>query len=168
MDKKLTILVVGGHPADVFDHCGGTLAKHIANGDRVVCLAITQGLNVHDIVITQNDIREVQLAKAAIAAGVQLMMKRMGSEPGQLDRIIVAGAFGNYIDKNSAVTIGLLPDIDRAKIHSAGNTAGAGTLMAVASSKEALRAQQIPEKLEHVELANEPDFQNVYLGAMSF
>ena len=65
MDKKLTILVVGGHPADVFDHCGGTLAKHIANGDRVVCLALTQGLNVHDIVITQkyrNGIPEAERA----------------------------------------------------------------------------------------------------------
>lgn len=53
MKEKLTILVVGGHPADVFDHCGGTLAHHVAQGDRVVCLALTQGLRIHDIVISE-------------------------------------------------------------------------------------------------------------------
>ena len=53
MDQKLTILVVGGHPADVFDHCGGTMAHHVAQGDRVVCLALTQGLRIHDVVISE-------------------------------------------------------------------------------------------------------------------
>lgn len=53
MSQKLTILVVGGHPADVFDHCGGTLAHHVENGDRVVCLALTQGLRIHDVVISE-------------------------------------------------------------------------------------------------------------------
>ena len=53
MDEKLRILVVGGHPADVFDHCGGTLAHHVRNGDHVTCLALTQGLRVHDIVISE-------------------------------------------------------------------------------------------------------------------
>ena len=53
MREKLTILVVGGHPADVFDHCGGTLAHHIQQGDNVVCLALTQGLRIHDIVISE-------------------------------------------------------------------------------------------------------------------
>ncbi len=53
MDQKLTVLVIGGHPADVFDHCGGTLAHHVQRGDRVVCLALTQGLRMHDSVISE-------------------------------------------------------------------------------------------------------------------
>ena len=53
MEEKLRILVVGGHPADVFDHCGGTLAHHVKNGDRVTCLALTQGLRIHDVVVSE-------------------------------------------------------------------------------------------------------------------
>ena len=149
-------------------HPGSLLCERLRNGQDGREFVLVSKTNDEDIIITQNDIREVQLAKAAMSAGIQIMMQKMDSRPEELDQIIVAGAFGNYIDKNSAVGIGILPDIDRNKIISAGNTAGAGTLMAVASSKEAVRVQQIPDRLEHIELANEPDFQTVYLNAMSF
>lgn len=149
-------------------HPGSLLCERLRDGADGREFVLVSKTNDEDIVITQKDIREVQLAKGAIAAGIQLMMRKMDSRPEDLDRIIVAGAFGSYIDKNSAVTIGLLPDIDRNRIESAGNTAGAGTLMAVASAAEALRVQNIPDKLTHIELANEPDFQHTYLKAMGF
>lgn len=165
IDKKGRIAT-----AESYDrkHPGSLLCERLRDGADGREFVLVSKTNDEDIVITQKDIREVQLAKGAIGAGIQLMMQKMESKPEELDRIIVAGAFGSYIDKNSAVTIGLLPDIDRDRIESAGNTAGAGTLMAVASSEEAVRIQNIPEKLTHIELANEPDFQHTYLKAMGF
>ena len=100
-----------------------------------------------------NDIREVQLAKGAIAAGISLMLQEMGKNVEDIDRVIVAGAFGNYIDKESAVTIGVLPALAGEKILSAGNTAGAGVSMALASEKELELAERIPQLVKHVDLA---------------
>ena len=124
--------------------------------------------NEDDIVITQKDIREVQLAKGAIKAGIEIMLKRVGKTVSDIDRVVVAGAFGNYIDKESAVRIGVLPQIDPEKIISAGNTAGAGVSMALASEKEMELTEKIPEIVKHVELAEDPDFQTIYLKAMGF
>lgn len=121
-----------------------------------------------DIVITQNDIREVQLAKGAIVAGIKLMLDEMGKTAEDLDRIILAGAFGNHIDKSSAVTIGVLPEIDEDKIISAGNTAGAGVSMILASNREMELLKSVPEKVMHLELAEKKSFQNTYLKAMAF
>ena len=170
--KKAGLINKTGRIASAEDyekkHPGSLLCERLRNGQDGREFVLVSKANDEDIIITQNDIREVQLAKAAIAAGIQIMTRKSGSTPEELEQIIVAGAFGSYIDKDSAITIGLLPNIERSRIISAGNTAGAGTLMAVANSKEALRIQNIPGKLEHVELANEPDFQTVYLNAMAF
>ena len=124
--------------------------------------------NGDDIVITQNDIREVQLAKGAIAAGIQLMLEEMGKTVEDIDRVVIAGAFGNYIDKESAVTIGVLPKIAPEKIISAGNTAGAGVSMIMADEKEMALAESLPDRIEHVDLAARDNFQNTYLSAMAF
>ncbi|MEG0392821.1 MAG: ASKHA domain-containing protein, partial [Anaerovoracaceae bacterium] len=121
-----------------------------------------------DIVITQNDIREVQLAKGAISAGITIMLEKLEKTEQDIHKIIVAGAFGNFINKESAVNMGLLPKVSLDRIYSAGNTAGAGTLMALASSKEALLAKKVPELVEHVELSSCEDFQTKYLTAMAF
>ena len=118
--------------------------------------------------ITQNDIREVQLAKGAIAAGIQLMLEEMGKTVEDIDRVVIAGAFGNYIDKESAVTIGVLPKIAPEKIISAGNTAGAGVSMIMADEKEMALAESLPDRIEHVDLAARDNFQNTYLSAMAF
>lgn len=124
--------------------------------------------NEANVVITQNDIREVQLAKGAISAGTQIMLKQLGKTVDDIDKVIVAGAFGNCIDKESAVKIGILPDVALEKIISGGNTAGAGVSMALACKKEMELAEKIPSIIEHVELAENPDFQMVYLKAMEF
>lgn len=121
-----------------------------------------------DIVITQNDIREVQLAKGAISAGIAILLKKLEKSADGINKIIMAGAFGSFIDKRSAVRIGLLPNIDMAKILSAGNTAGAGSLMAVSNADEAVTAKKIPGLIQHIELAGEKDFQEKFISAMSF
>lgn len=124
--------------------------------------------NGEDIVITQNDIREVQLAKGAVSAGIALMLEETGKSVSDIDRVIIAGAFGSYIDKKSAVTIGLLPEVDEEKIISAGNTAGAGVAMVLVSDAEMALVRSIPEMVEHIELAEKEGFQRAYMKAMGF
>ena len=149
-------------------HIGSPLCERLRTGEDGREFVLVHRAEGQDIVITQKDIREVQLAKAAIAAGIQLLMRCAGSRPEDLDRIVLAGAFGNYIDQTSAVRIGLLPEIAFDRIIAAGNTAGAGTLMAVASEQENQLIRKIPQKVKHIELAEEPAFQEAYISAMSF
>lgn len=132
---------------------------------RFILVAKASG---EDIVITQSDIREVQLAKGAIFSGIGLMLQEMGKTVADIDQIIVAGAFGNYIDKKSAVAIGLLPDVAKDKIILAGNTAGVGVSMALTSKKELDFMISVPKKVKHVELATKKEFQMAYMKAMAF
>lgn len=140
--------------------------KQDENGNRTVMLA--QNEDGSEVLLTQHDIREVQLAKAAILAGVRVMLKELNKTEDDIKRVLVAGAFGNYVDKVNAVKIGLLPHVDHEKIKFMGNTAGAGASMMLMSDKEMLLAEQIVEKTEHIELAKVKTFQREYLDAMSF
>lgn len=120
------------------------------------------------VAITQKDIREVQLAKGAILAGIQIMMKELGLKDGDIKSVLLAGAFGNYIKKESALTIGLLPDVALERVLSIGNAAGAGASMALLSRASLRQANELAESTDHIELASHPDFQSVYLKAMYF
>lgn len=121
-----------------------------------------------DIVLTQKDIRELQLAKGAMRAGAQVLMTEMGIDQDQLDRILLAGAFGNYIKKESALGIGLLPPISIDKIKAIGNAAGDGAKMALLSTVERTRASELAELAEHIELSTRKDFQEEFIEALSF
>ena len=121
-----------------------------------------------DIVITQKDIREVQLAKGAIAAGISLMLQQVGRKAEEIQQVLVAGAFGNFIDKASAMEIGLLPDLPMERVESIGNAAGNGAGMVLLSKAERQLALEIPEITRHLELATCDNFQEEYLKAMSF
>ena len=145
-----------------------SLAERLISDGKTSKFILVYKENGEDIVITQKDIREVQLAKGAIEAGITIMLNELEKSVDDIDRIIVAGAFGNYIDKESAKEIGLLPDVDVNKIVFAGNAAGTGVSMALASDRETELAESIPEKIKHIELAQNEDFQNIYLNAMSF
>ena len=120
----------------------------------------------HDIVITQKDIREIQLAKGAMCAGAHILMKEMGVD--SVDRVIVAGAFGNYIDKVSALIIGLVPDVPLDRIESVGNAAGVGARLALISREKRREANEIARKVEHVKLAVHPSFEKEFSMAMYF
>lgn len=136
-----------------------------AEGKAFILVSKARG---EDIVITQQDIREVQLAKGAILAGIRLMLAEMGKEPDDIQSLIIAGAFGNYIDKESAMAIGLFPKLDIGKIFCVGNAAGVGVSMVLAGEQELEKAQQLPQKIIHIELAAKENFQNIYSMAMSF
>ncbi|ASJ75590.1 ASKHA domain-containing protein [Granulosicoccus antarcticus] len=116
--------------------------------------------------ITQNDVRQIQLAKAALYAGIRLLMDRLQVE--RVDRIRLAGAFGSHIDVKYAMVLGLLPDCDLSQVSSAGNAAGSGALMALLDKEARTEIEQIVRCIEKVETAVEADFQQHFVEAMAF
>lgn len=129
-----------------------SLAVHIAPG----------------VYITQEDIRKLQLAKGAIAAGIDILFKEYGCKPCDLDILTFAGGFGNYIDKASAAAIGLFPPelLDRAK--EVGNAAGNGAVSAALSQEAWESALDISGKMRYIELASYPHFDEIYVEHMNF
>jgi len=118
-----------------------------------------------EIVITQQDIRELQLAKAAIRTGIQALLNANKCTEDDIDRVIVAGAFGSYIDISSAITIGMFPDIPLAKYQQVGNAAGTGARMALISMSQRKIAENIGKKVNYLELAGSPDFMATFVKA---
>ena len=121
-----------------------------------------------DIALTQSDVREVQLAKGAILAGIQTLMKELDMSVEEVDSIMLAGAFGNYITKESALRIGLLPQVPVEKVAPIGNAAGVGCCMALLSAEERDHAEQAARATRHVELSHNMDFEEFYAMAMLF
>jgi uncharacterized 2Fe-2S/4Fe-4S cluster protein (DUF4445 family) len=118
--------------------------------------------------LTQRDIRELQLAKGAIAAGAAILIKEFGLEPKDLGHVLLAGAFGNFIRRNMARRIGLLPDVPTDRILYIGNAAGAGARMALQSRRCKEEANRISDVTEYLELAGRADFQQEFTNAMMF
>jgi len=121
-----------------------------------------------NIVLTQKDIREVQLAKGAIAAGIKLLLAEASAAESNIQEITLAGAFGNYINKESAMRIGLFPKVAPEKVILVGNAAGAGTALAALSMVERKRAHLEAAMIAHVDLASKKEFQKEYLKGMNF
>jgi uncharacterized 2Fe-2S/4Fe-4S cluster protein (DUF4445 family) len=117
-----------------------------------------------DIVITQQDVRNVQLAKGALYTGAKIMMKRLGID--RLDKVILAGAFGSYIDKESAMVLGMFPDCEPAKVVAVGNAAGDGARIALLDREKRREADEIARKVEYIELTVEKDFQREFMESM--
>lgn len=121
-----------------------------------------------DVFLTQEDIRQVQLAKGAIAAGIELMARYMGISLSQIQRVILAGAFGTFLDPNSACRIGLIPEVLAGKITAGGNLAGSGSKRMAKSRQQFALAQQLREQIAFLELASLPDFQRTFAKCMMF
>lgn len=119
-----------------------------------------------DIVVTQDDVREIQKAKAAMYAGYMTLLRKSGMQKGQLSEIIIAGAFGNYIDPASARIIGMIPEMPLEKISFTGNTAGSGARMCLKSLDSRREAKDVARKMKYIELAAEPIFVEEYINAM--
>jgi len=117
-----------------------------------------------DIVIAQDDIRAIQLAKGAMYAGAKIMMQHLGVE--RVDKVILAGAFGSYIDKVSAALLGLFPDCELENITSVGNAAGDGARMALLNIDKRREADEIAREVEYLELTLEPGFERIFMEAM--
>ena len=117
-----------------------------------------------DIVVCQEDVRNIQLAKAAMYAGAKIMMRHLGVD--KLDKVILAGAFGSYIDKESAALLGLFPDCALENIHAVGNAAGDGARIALLNVDKRKEADEIARQVEYVELTVESDFDKLFSQAM--
>lgn len=124
--------------------------------------------NGEDLVVTQKDIREVQMAKAAILAGIEILLRKVNRKVEDIQKLLIAGAFGNYINKESALKIGLIPPVHPSLIHYIGNTAGIGASMVLLSHEEEKKALDISVQVKHVELAEEHNFQQLYFEVMGF
>jgi len=119
---------------------------------------------VSDVLVTQNDVRQIQLAKAALYAGIKLLMDEMGVT--SVDRIRLAGAFGSHISVSHAMVLGLIPDCDLEQVTSAGNAAGAGARMALLDRNARREIAATIAKAERIETAVADDFQAHFVGAM--
>lgn len=120
------------------------------------------------VYLTQRDVREVQLAKGALAAGIELLCARLGVQVGDIERVLIAGAFGNYMSPQSACGIGLIPPELEPRITPVGNAAGEGAKLAMLSRDEWTRARRLAEKTEFVELAADPAFQDCFVDNLAF
>ena len=115
--------------------------------------------------ITQTDVRAIQLAKAALYAGIALLMERLGID--HVDRIRLAGAFGSHIDVKYATILGMVPDCDLAQVRSAGNAAGTGARIALLDSTSRAVIESLVRRIEKIETAIEPRFQQLFVEAMA-
>jgi len=118
-----------------------------------------------DIVITQEDLREIQLAKAAIHTGTVTLMKEARVKEEDIDVVFIAGAFGSYIAPENARIIGMYPEVPLKKVNVVGNAAGTGARMALVSKTARKNTEKISKKVKYIELANEPNFKNELMNS---
>jgi len=122
--------------------------------------------NNHDLLVTRRDVNEIQLAKGAIRAGVEVLLLEAGLTAQDIDTFIVAGAFGTYLDLESAMHIGMFPSLPSDRFKQVGNAAGTGARQMLISSEQRHLADQIGARVRYVELTVHPDFTTVYMDAM--
>jgi uncharacterized 2Fe-2S/4Fe-4S cluster protein (DUF4445 family) len=135
----------------------------------VIVVPAGQAGAAREIVLTQDDVRQVQLCKGAIASGVAMLRHVAGVGPEQVEELMLAGGFGNYLSVRSALRIGLIPtDLPEAKIRYVGNAAALGAQLALVSEAERARAETIATRIEHVSLAAHPDFETIFVDCMNF
>jgi uncharacterized 2Fe-2S/4Fe-4S cluster protein (DUF4445 family) len=135
---------------------------------QVIVRRAGEGGAPREIVLTQDDVRQVQLAKGAIASGVAMLLHVAGLPLERLGELMLAGGFGNYVSIPSAIRIGLIPPLAPAKVRYVGNAAALGAQLALLSEAERRRAATIARSIEHVSLAAHPDFEQIFVDCMNF
>ncbi len=165
--------VAQGLEAGIIDGHGAMLRSHplVQRGNgRAVCLLVPAAETGHhrDIVFTREDVGEIQLAKGAIKAGTDLLLAAAGIEVSDLEEVIVAGAFGTYLDVRSAIRVGLLPAVPEARCRQVGNAAGAGARRLLLSRRARDAAAEVALRVEYLELTTHPAFADHFAEAVSF
>ncbi|MFQ5996298.1 MAG: ASKHA domain-containing protein [Dehalococcoidales bacterium] len=120
-----------------------------------------------EVTLTQQDVRELQLAKGAIRAGIELLMKEAKINPDDIQEVLLAGVFGNYINREKAVTLGLIPPFPVERVHFIGNGAMDGALRALINLEERRWADEISTQVHHIELSGRPDFEETFLRCLT-
>lgn len=144
------------------------VVKRRAAGHSFLVASPEESYEGRPLYLTQRDVREVQVAKGAIAAGVRILMDTLGIGVGDISRVYLAGALGNYVDPFSAVRIGLLPRMDPEIIKSLGNAASRGASLALLSRRHWQMAKDLVNFIEHVELSCRPDFNEYFVEHLDF
>jgi uncharacterized 2Fe-2S/4Fe-4S cluster protein (DUF4445 family) len=137
-------------------------------GVRAFILATPEETGGSAVLLSQKDIRQLQFAKGSIATGIQVLMNEMGVSPGDLQEVLLAGAFGSYIHPDSARTIGLVPPVALERIRAVGNAAGEGAKIALLSYREREAAEGMPLRVEYLELSGREDFNDLFMKALGF
>ncbi|HSR47679.1 MAG TPA: ASKHA domain-containing protein, partial [Anaerolineales bacterium] len=153
-------------PDGLFDerHESGRLRRNGRTFEYVLVGASASATG-SEIVISQSDVRAIQLAKAALHTGARLLMNRLGVE--RVDQILLAGAFGSYISPVHAMVLGMIPDCDLDRVRAVGNAAGDGARIALLNRDARVEAARLADWVEHVQIAVDPDFQESFVAAMS-
>ena len=150
----------------IIDGNKAELSPRIQSDGRTFCYELLAATGDRPALrIMQNDVRAIQLGKAALYAGVRLLMERMGVE--KVDAVRLAGAFGSHIDVKYAMVLGLIPDCDLAHVSSAGNAAGTGARMALLDVQARTDIQNLVRRVDKIETAVEPQFQAFFVEAMA-
>jgi uncharacterized 2Fe-2S/4Fe-4S cluster protein (DUF4445 family) len=168
-------------------HCGivdyeGLLKPVNDNASDTLSARVVEKSGIHDFIVagpdesfdgdpiylTQKDIRELQLAKGAVAAGVRTLMDEMGVGVADIDRIYLAGALGNYVHPMSAMRIGLIPEVRPGIIQSLGNAASTGASMVLLSRAYWQMANELAHSIEHIELSTRVDFNDYFIESLNF
>ena len=154
-----------------YDECADVpaeLVERLTELDGMKAFRLAGRNNDEDIVITQKDIRELQNAKAAIAAGISTLVKKAGAAPDDIRKVFLAGGFGNYINVDSAVKIGLIPAELRDRVEPVGNAAGEGAAEGLLSGDMISLAVEISRGIEYIELSASAEFVDEYISNMFF
>jgi len=139
---------------------------HTRKKQREFVLVSDEELGRHpSIVITQKDVRELQLAKSAIRTGIQVLLETSGCSEEELNQVVIAGAFGTYIDVSSAIVIGMLPPIPLDRFQQVGNAAGTGARLALISLSKRAQAEAVASRVHYIELASAPNFTQTFIQA---
>jgi uncharacterized 2Fe-2S/4Fe-4S cluster protein (DUF4445 family) len=146
-------MLAGSHP-QVHPEASG-------RGCEVVLAPARRSATGRDIVLTQADVRNVQLGKAALRAGIEILLRDSGVE--RLDRILLAGTFGNHLDPNDILRIGMVPPVPVQSIHTIGNAAGDGARMALFNRHHRRRSLALARQMRVLELTNRPEFQDLFV-----
>lgn len=159
--------VVAARTAGIVDERGRLSRTHplvTRSGGEPACVLVPAARTAHgrDIVLTRSDIGEIQLAKAAIRAGIELLLAAADADAGALEEVVVAGAFGTYLNVTSAVAAGLLPRLPPERYRQIGNAAGLGARQLLISRQRRTLADQIARRVRYVELTTHPDFADTF------
>jgi uncharacterized 2Fe-2S/4Fe-4S cluster protein (DUF4445 family) len=132
-------------------------------GNQLEFVLVEESEGQPSVSFTQHDIRELQLAKAAIRSGIQILLESLSLTENDIEDVIIAGAFGTYIDVSSAINIGMLPSLPLDKFRQVGNAAGLGAKMALLSNRKRQQARELASRVEYVELATNSAFMQTFL-----
>ncbi|MBI4610784.1 MAG: DUF4445 domain-containing protein [Candidatus Rokubacteria bacterium] len=135
---------------------------------QVILVRLGEAGASREIILTQDDVRQVQLAKGAIASGVRMLQRVAGVGDGHVAELMLAGGFGNYLSIQSALRIGLIPPLPAERVRYVGNAALLGAQLCLVSEAERERAERVARSIEHVSLAAHPDFQDIFVECMNF